>query len=149
MGLFDDAVPGGNIAKPVILALGTLLVGKLLSGASAPPQAAAPPSGPFSQPQQGGGLFGGLGGLLERLSGAGQTEAVNSWVGPGQNLPIPPDRLSSALGQTTIGELARNAGMSEQELLAQLARVLPGAVDKLTPNGRIPSQSEIQAAFER
>jgi hypothetical protein len=37
----------------------------------------------------------------------------------------------SLLGQTTVSELARHAGMSEQELLAQLSRVLPDVVDKL------------------
>src|SRR5215469_213381 len=35
MGLFDDAVPGGSIAKPVKVALGALLVGKLISGGGA------------------------------------------------------------------------------------------------------------------
>ena len=28
MGLFDNAVPGGNITKPLMIALGALLVGK-------------------------------------------------------------------------------------------------------------------------
>lgn len=35
MGLFDNAVPGGNITKPLMIALGALLVGKMLSGKSA------------------------------------------------------------------------------------------------------------------
>jgi uncharacterized protein YidB (DUF937 family) len=150
MGLLDDVVPGGNIAKPVMIALGTLLVGRMMGGGSAPSQAAAPtPGGVSSQPQQGGGLLGGLGGLLDRLSGAGHGQAVASWIGPGENAPIPADKLGSALGQTTVSELARSAGISEQELLAQLSRVLPGIVDKLTPNGRIPNQAEIQAALSR
>lgn len=145
MGFFDDAVPGGNIAKPLMVALGALLVGKLMSGGSTPTQATAPTPSGAVPPQQGGGLFGGLGGLLEKLSSAGHSEAVNSWVGPGQNAPIQPDKLGSALGQTTVSDLARSAGMSEQELVAQLSRVLPGVVDKLTPNGRIPNQAEIRA----
>jgi uncharacterized protein YidB (DUF937 family) len=149
MGLLDDVVPGGNIAKPVLIALGTLLVGKLISGGSGQPQATGPAIGGGSPAQQGGGLFGGLGGLLDRLSGAGHGETVASWVGPGQNASIQPDNLGAALGQTTVSDLARNAGMSEQELLAQLSRVLPGAVDKLTPNGRIPNETEIQAALSR
>jgi uncharacterized protein YidB (DUF937 family) len=37
--------------------------------------------------------------------------------------------------------------MSEQELLAQLSRVLPGVVDKLTPDGRIPDPAQIRSAF--
>jgi uncharacterized protein YidB (DUF937 family) len=39
--------------------------------------------------------------------------------------------------------------MSEQELLAQLARTLPGVVDKLTPNGRVPNQAEILSLLSR
>jgi uncharacterized protein YidB (DUF937 family) len=148
MGFFDDVVPGGNIAKPLVIALGTLLVGKMMRGSSAsPPQATTPTTGGVSQPQQGGVLQGGLRALLDRLSNAGHGDAVASWVGPGENTPIQPDKLGSALGQTTVGDLARNAGMSGQELLAQLSRILPGVVDKLTPNGRIPNEAEIRTAL--
>jgi uncharacterized protein YidB (DUF937 family) len=153
MGMFDDAVPGGNIAKPVLIALGTLLVGRMLSGGSSQTQAPSPMPNTTPQPQpqmqQGGGVIGGLGGLLDRLTSAGHGDAVNSWVGPGQNVPIPPNNLGTALGQTTVSDLARSAGISEQELLAQLSRVLPGVVDKLTPDGRVPSNAEIAASFSR
>jgi uncharacterized protein YidB (DUF937 family) len=88
-------------------------------------------------------------GLLDRLTGAGHGDAVASWVGPGENAPIEPGKLGSALGQTTISDLARSAGMSEPELLAHLSRALPGVVDKLTPGGRIPNAAEVQAALDR
>jgi uncharacterized protein YidB (DUF937 family) len=158
MGLFDDAVPGGSIAKPLMIALGALVVGKMLSGNSAPAQPAAPPYNPMPQPPQGGGFFGGLaggglagglGGLLEQLNQAGHGEVANSWVGPGQNAPIQPGQLGSALGQTTVSDLARASGMSEQDLLAQLSRVLPGVVDRLTPDGRVPSQPEIMSRWNQ
>ena len=43
MGIFDDAVPGGNVAKPLMIALGALLVGKMMSGGgSAQPASSAP-----------------------------------------------------------------------------------------------------------
>ncbi len=149
MGFFDDAVPGGNISKPLMIALGALLVGKMMNrGDAAAPAAGASP-GTATQAGAGGGLMGGLGGLLDRLSGAGHGEAANSWVGTGQNVPIQPTQLGSALGQTTIADLARHAGMSEQDLLAQLSRALPGVVDKLTPNGQVPSATEIQSIFGR
>ena len=151
MGMFDDAVPGGNIAKPVLIALGTLLIGRVLSGSSTQAQAPAPKPQPQpqAQMQQGGGLVGGLGGLLDRLTKAGHGDAVSSWVGPGQNMPIQPSNLGTALGQTTVSDLARSAGISEQELLAQLSRVLPGVVDKLTPDGRVPSNAEVEASLGR
>jgi uncharacterized protein YidB (DUF937 family) len=149
MGLFDDAVPGGSIAKPLMIALGALVVGKMLSGNSTPAQPAAPAPSPMPQSPQGGGLLGGLGGLLDQLTQAGHGQVANSWVGPGQNAPIQPSQLGSALGQTTVSDLARSAGMSEQDLLAQLSRVLPGVVDKLTPDGRVPSQPEVMSRWNQ
>ena len=149
MGFFSDAVPGGNIAKPLIIALGALLVGKMMSGGSAQTQATAGSMLGARSPPASSGLLGGLGGLLDKLSNAGHSDAVKSWLGPGQNTPIQPASLSSALGQTTVSDLARTAGMSEADFLAHLSRVLPGVVDKLTPNGRIPDAAEIQAAFSR
>jgi len=159
MGLFDDVVPGGNISKPLLIALGTLLVGKMLGGGS------APASQPQPQPQSGagssggllgglagalgGGSAGGLGGLLERFTQSGHGDIANSWVGTGANQPIQPAQLNSALGQTTISDLARQTGMSEQQLLAELSRVLPGVVDRLTPNGRVPPPSEVASVWNR
>ncbi len=147
MGLFDDAVPGGNITKPLLVALGALLVGKMMTGGGSPEPAPAP------VPQAGGaaqgGFMGGLGGLLDKLTSAGHGPAVNSWLGNGQNAPIQPNQLQSALGQTTISDLARQAGMSEQELLAQLSRTLPGVVDKLTPDGRVPPPAELRSVWNQ
>lgn len=153
MGLFDDVVPGGNISKPLMIALGTLLVGKMLGGigggaqqeAQQQPQAPAGGSGG----SMGGGLMGGLGGLLDRFAQSGHGDIANSWVGTGPNQPIQPSQLNSALGQTTVSDLARQAGMSEQELLAQLSRVLPGVVDRLTPNGQVPPPSQVASVWGR
>jgi len=160
MGLFDDAVPGGSIGKPLLIALGALLAGKMMGGFGQPDNASTSPSrAPSPQGSGDGGLFqgagglfqgglaGGLGALLERLKTAGQGDVADSWVRPGPNQPIQPGPLGSALGQTTVSELARHAGISEQELLAQLSRVLPGVVDKLTPGGRVPDQAEIANHF--
>lgn len=141
MGVFDDAVPGGNIAKPLLVALGALLVGKMMSGSRSSQPA---PSAPASA---NAGFGGGLGGLLDKLTSAGHGGAVNSWLGSGPNTHIPPESLGSALGQTTISDLARNAGMSEQQLLSELSRVLPGVVDRLTPNGQVPGQAQIHSLF--
>jgi uncharacterized protein YidB (DUF937 family) len=151
MGLFDDAVPGGNIAKPIMIALGALLVSKMLAGRSEPDQASLnpqplPPAGtPDATPD--GGLLGGLGGLLDKLKNGGLSDAADSWVGTGQNKPVQPGQLGSALGQQTISDLAKRAGMSEQELLQQLSQVLPGVVDKMTPNGQLPNLSQIASMF--
>ena len=51
--------------------------------------------------------------------------------------------MGAALGPKIIHALAQKTGMSEQELTAQLSQILPVVVDKLTPNGHLPSQSEL------
>jgi uncharacterized protein YidB (DUF937 family) len=144
MGLFDDAlkgaVPGGNLTAPIAVAAGALLLGKYMSGGSSQPAGGA---GPAPATAQTGGLLGGLNDLVQKFQAAGHGDAVNSWLGSGPNQPIQPAQIGTALGQKTIGDLARQAGISEQDLLNQLAQTLPGLVDRLSPNGRLPTQAEL------
>lgn len=89
--------------------------------------------------QQGGGAgAGGLGGLLQQFQQNGLGDAVQSWVGNGENMPISADQLSAVFGGDKIAEIARQAGMSTEDVSGQLASMLPQAVDKLTPNGQMP-----------
>lgn len=145
MGLFDDAVPGGNISKPLMIALGALLVSRMFANKQQVPEGAPVPD-TVDVPAD-GGLLGGLGGLLNKLKNAGQGEAADSWVKRGPNAEIQPDQLGSAIGNSTISDIARQAGVSEQDLLKQLSAILPNLVDKLTPEGRIPDNREIAAAL--
>jgi uncharacterized protein YidB (DUF937 family) len=150
MGLFDNAVPGGNVAKPLMIALGALLVGKMLSGKSADQteQAQSPaPSPSETTTSADGGLLGGLGGLLDKLKDAGHGNVADSWVGTGQNQPIQANDLGNALGPQVIREIAQRAGMSEQDVVKQLSAALPGIVDKLTPNGQVPPQHQVASIF--
>ena len=157
MGLLDDvlgsAVPGGNLAKPLILGLAALLgaravgggLGNLLGGTGPAGQIppAAPPAQPASPGQSQGGLFGGLSGLLQSFQQGGHGEVMNSWIGPGQNQPIAPDQLHQALGPDAVNNLSRLTGLPADQLVSELSRVLPGVVDKLTPQGRMPTQAEM------
>ena len=45
----------------------------------------------------------------------------------------------SAIGPEVLDTLSQQTGLSRQELLARLSRELPDAVDKYTPDGRLPS----------
>jgi uncharacterized protein YidB (DUF937 family) len=141
MGLFDDAVPGGKLGKPLMVALGALLVSRMLGGKST--EAAAPDGEVDAPAAQDGGLLGGLGGLLDQLKNAGHGEATDSWVGTGQNKPIQPQDLGKAIGPQTISDIAQRAGMSEDELLKLLSQALPGVVDKLTPDGQVPTNDQL------
>jgi uncharacterized protein YidB (DUF937 family) len=144
MGTLDDvlgsAVPKGNLAKPLIIALGALLAsGALFKSGAASSSPAAPPSR-----DQSGDLLGGLGGLLSQFQQKGLGDVMNSWIGSGQNQPISPNQLGSALGPQIIKILAQKSGLSEQEITSHLSQILPNVVDKLTPNGRLPTQPELR-----
>jgi uncharacterized protein YidB (DUF937 family) len=145
MGFFDDvlkkSVPeGSGIAKPLMLAFIALLASGVLT--SKQPPASAPGTKPAANPEA-GGLLGGLGGLLEKLQQGGLGDVAKSWVGTGPNPPVSPDKLGPALGPSIIKTLAEKTGMSEQDVTAQLSQILPGFVDKLTPQGRLPTHDEI------
>jgi len=90
-----------------------------------------------------GGLLGGLSGLLNKLQLGRLGNVTNSWVGSGENQPVSPGQLGSALGPNIIKTLAQQSGLSEEELTKQLSQVLPGIVDKLTPSGRLPTAAEL------
>jgi uncharacterized protein YidB (DUF937 family) len=118
-----------------------------------------PATGGETAPQGGGlggllgGLFGGtvgsgevrggLGDLLEQFNGRGQSDVAKSWVERGPNRDVGASELESALGDDTIDALTRQTGLSREELLSRLRTVLPAAVDGLTPEGRLPTESEI------
>jgi uncharacterized protein YidB (DUF937 family) len=140
--MIRSSVPGGNIGKPLMIALGALLASGVLLRGGVRQQSAGPSS--QSAPNEGtGGVLAGLGGLLDKLQQSGLSNASNSWVGNGQNQPVPPNQLGSALGPDVIKTLAQQSGLSEDELTQQLSQVLPGLVDKRTPNGRLPTAAEL------
>ena len=82
---------------------------------------------------------GGLGGLLEKFNQAGMGDAAKSWVGAGQNAPISGDQLGQVLGGDMMGDIAAKLGLSHGDAAGQLANVLPGLIDKLTPHGQVPA----------
>ena len=86
----------------------------------------------------GGILSGGLSELINRFKQNGHAETADSWVGHGPNRPIAPPELERAIGPDVLDTLSQQTGLSRQELLARLSRELPDAVDKYTPDGRLP-----------
>jgi uncharacterized protein YidB (DUF937 family) len=83
-------------------------------------------------------LSGGLGELLERFKQSGEGETAESWVKSGPNQPVAPDQLERAIGRDVIAKLSQETGLSREELMTRLTQNLPEAVDKYTPDGRLP-----------
>ena len=100
-------------------------LGGLLSGASA-----------------GSVLSGGLRDLVERFKQSGEGQAADSWVKSGPNQPLGPNQLEQAIGPDALNTLSQQTGLSREELLSRLTRELPAAVDKFTPEGRLPTEDE-------
>ena len=152
MASFDDAmknaVPGGNLATPIAVALGALILGRMFGGGGgskpAPQQPAPTPAQPVPANAPPGSILGGLGDLIGKLTAGGAAPQVNSWIGPGANQPIQPGQLGSALGQSTLDDLAARTGMTREELLNQLAAALPQLINHLTPNGRMPTLADLE-----
>jgi uncharacterized protein YidB (DUF937 family) len=86
----------------------------------------------------GGLLSGGLGELLDRFKQNGQGDAAESWINKGPNKELPPPQLKQAIGPDVLAALEQQTGLPQEELLARLSRELPAAVDRYTPDGRLP-----------
>lgn len=89
-----------------------------------------------------GGLpSGGLSELLERFKQSGQGETAQSWVNDGPNKEVAPPQLKQAIGADVLAALEKQTGLTQEELLTRLSRELPAAVDKYTPDGRLPNRN--------
>lgn len=98
--------------------------------------------GLLSNQQQGGGLQN----LLGAFQNAGLGSIVSSWVSTGQNLPISADQIQQALGGGHLSQLASASGLSHEDTAQQLSDLLPGLIDKMTPNGQVPDHANIDTA---
>src|SRR3984893_879955 len=154
--------------SPITMAILALLAYKALkhiaASQSAPAPAPAPSPNSVNAGTGGGGLgdllkgglggllaggaagsviSGGLGDLLKQFQQNGQGDTANSWVSSGPNKQIAPGDLASALGADQINMLTSQTGMSREELLSGLSQQLPDVVNHLTPEGRLPTESEV------
>ena len=88
--------------------------------------------------------LGGVGGVLNRFKSTGASQQADSWVSTGSNKPISGDHVQQAIGKGEVQRIANEAGVSEQEACEGIANVLPEAIDKVTPDGQVPSGDQLQ-----
>jgi uncharacterized protein YidB (DUF937 family) len=84
---------------------------------------------------------GGLAGLVKVFEEKGLNDIISSWVGTGENKAITPDQIQNGLGLERLQQLTEGLGLSVDDVKAKLAGVLPGLIDKLTPEGKLPENS--------
>ena len=88
----------------------------------------------------GQGATAGVGGLVEAFEKGGLGEVAQSWVAHGANLPISAEQIQAVLGSGAVGQFAEKLGVDPQVGAAKLAELLPGLVDRLTPDGQLPTE---------
>lgn len=88
--------------------------------------------------------------LVGKFESSGLGEKVKSWIGTGENETITRDEVKQAFGQDEIDRLAKEAGVQPDEYADRVSRELPGAIDKATPEGSIPSMEKAgTGSFQR
>ena len=87
---------------------------------------------------------GGLQGVIQSFKEKGLGDIMSSWIGTGQNLPISGEQLKTGLGADLLGQLASKIGVSPDVAASKLTEILPGIVDKLTPEGTVPESGLLQ-----
>ena len=169
-GPSNPSAQSGGGMSPMTMAILGLLAFKAVKHLTSGSQSGAAPT-PAPAPSTGGGMAGGMGGLgslipgglggllaggaagsvisgglgdlLKQFQQSGHGETANSWVSPGPNKQIAPGDLANALGADQISSLMSQSGLSRDELLSGLSQHLPEVVNHLTPDGRLPTDSEL------
>ena len=90
---------------------------------------------------------GGLSKILGNLKANGLTSQPDSWVGTGPNEPVTGGDVKQAIGQEEIGAIAAQLGVSEEEVSDAIAEALPEMVDKVSPEGQLPPESDLDELF--
>lgn len=93
------------------------------------------------------GGSGGLAGLIGAFKSKGLGDMVSSWISTGPNPPVSAAQVTDALGQETIGQFARQAGVPASEAGSILAALLPAAIDHLTPDGKVPETNSLEGSL--
>jgi uncharacterized protein YidB (DUF937 family) len=119
MGIFDSSENSASLQK-VLSQLGATVLPAVLSEIF------------------GTGGQGGLSAIVAKLQQAGFGDLVKSWIGNGQNLPITADQLRQVLGSDTVRQIAAKYNIPIDQVTEVLAHELPLAVDKASPDGKLP-----------
>jgi len=149
---------GGGMGGGLGDILGGLLGGLTGGGQAAPaPAEATRRSGPFggisglqgvalmallAYLMRGRGGTAGLSSLTDQFRQAGLGPQIDSWIGPDANQELSPNELARVIPPEAMEEVERQTGLGRDDVLSHLSRGLPGMVDRLTPQGRMPERDD-------
>jgi uncharacterized protein YidB (DUF937 family) len=90
---------------------------------------------------------GGLGRILSGFQQQGLGAEADSWVGTGANEPVTGAQVEGVIGSDEIARIAEQLGVSPQEAADAIAEVLPQMVDKVSPQGELPAETDLDSLF--
>ena len=92
---------------------------------------------------------GGLNKILSGLQARGSSEKSDSWIGTGPNEPLSASEVEEVISEEELDRLAEQVGASREETASAIADVLPQLVDKVSPDGQLPEQGDLDQIFDR
>lgn len=87
--------------------------------------------------------------LKERAQQSELGDVFDSWVGKGENKPITADQVKATADPENLKRMADEAGGTVDEAAEELSKAMPEVVDKLTPEGELPSDDAVRSEFSR
>ncbi|MGJ0507977.1 MAG: YidB family protein [Methylocystis sp.] len=85
---------------------------------------------------------GGLDAVVKDFQTGGFKKKVDSWVSTGANEAISGIEVGQAVGIEKLKKLAESAGVDVNKARDLLAEYLPVAIDKATPQGKLPEEKK-------
>ncbi len=131
MGLLDGLMKSGNL-------------GALADVVAKNPQLLSAAAALLSTKHAAVGGTGGLAGLVGAFQQGGLGDVMSSWIGGGPNKPVEASALAGILGNDTLGQFAKMAGIDASQAGSMLAGVLPALVNQITPQGQMPETNAIE-----
>jgi uncharacterized protein YidB (DUF937 family) len=92
---------------------------------------------------------GGLQKVVQGFQQKGMGAKADSWVSTGGNEQVSGGDMRVGLGDDEVRHFAQEAGIPEDEAADVLAAVVPQVVNGLTPDGRVPSDDELEALLRQ
>lgn len=85
---------------------------------------------------------GGLDAVVKQFQEGGFKKQVDSWISTGKNEAISAIEVGQTVGAEKLRELAEATGVDVDKARDLLAEYLPVAIDKATPEGKLPAPGE-------
>jgi uncharacterized protein YidB (DUF937 family) len=85
----------------------------------------------------------------ERAEQSGLGDVFDSWVGKGENKPISAEQVKATADPQNLQTIADDAGVGVDEAAEELSKAMPEVVDKLSPEGQLPSDDAIRSELAK